>query len=47
MASKKARTNPWESGKLGNDERYVRRVSAAEQARIEAALTNPKREIRA
>jgi hypothetical protein len=33
-----ARSDPWETGKLGNDERYVRRVSAAEEARIEAAL---------
>ena len=33
MASKKGRAvrpDPWETGKLGNDERYVRRASAAD-----------------
>ena len=41
MAKKKrsaARPDPWETGELGNDERYVRRASATEEARIEAAL---------
>ena len=41
MASKKgraARPDPWETGELGNDERYVRRAGAAEEARIETAL---------
>jgi hypothetical protein len=33
-----ARSDPWETGKLGNDERYARRVSAAEESRIDAAL---------
>ena len=32
------RSDSWETGKLGNDERYVRRVSAVEEARIDAAL---------
>ena len=41
MASKKVRVtrpDPWETGELGNDGRYVRRTSAAEEARIDAAL---------
>ena len=41
MATRKARVarpDPWETGELGNDPRYARRVSAAEEARIDAAL---------
>src|SRR5665213_3499199 len=41
MASKRRRAagpDPWETGELGNDGRYVRRASPAEEARVEAAL---------
>ena len=41
MASKRGRaagSDPWETGELGTDGRYVRRASAAEEARIEVAL---------
>jgi hypothetical protein len=32
------RTDPWESGELGRDERFVRRMSDAEETRVDAAL---------
>ena len=41
MAKTKKRTtrpDPWESGELGRDERFVRRMSAAENARVDQAL---------